>query len=205
MCLTYVKSRNRQTTAQSSTLEVGYFCLHARTAVSTSARAAEERARAVVDESHYPMYKENSLSKIYEKLFLIFLDESHYPMYKENSLSKIYEKLFLIFLAPRPVIELEHPAFPVPSYIYFSSHYTVVDLSNAKVFSWCIFPPNVKGHIMHYLRENNTRCPVAACPAKLKSNKVKDDALLAADIDELRKTQNQNVTADVMDITEFEE
>ncbi|KAM1101979.1 hypothetical protein ACFX19_010881 [Malus domestica] len=180
MCLTYVKSRNRQTTAQSSTLEVGYFCLHARTAVSTSARAAEERARAVVDESHYPMYK-------------------------ENSLSKIYEKLFLIFLAPRPVIELEHPAFPVPSYIYFSSHYTVVDLSNAKVFSWCIFPPNVKGHIMHYLRENNTRCPVAACPAKLKSNKVKDDALLAADIDELRKTQNQNVTADVMDITEFEE
>ncbi|TQD99856.1 hypothetical protein C1H46_014594 [Malus baccata] len=96
-------------------------------------------------------------------------------------------------------------AFPVPSYIYFSSHYTVVDLSNAKVFSWCIFPPNVKGHIMHYLRENNTRCPVAACPVKLKSNKVNDDPLLAAAIDELCKTQNQNVTADVMDIAEFEE
>ncbi|XP_050119907.1 uncharacterized protein LOC126597179 isoform X1 [Malus sylvestris] len=46
---------------------------------------------------------------------------------------------------------------------------------------------------------------LSACPAKLKSNKVKDDPLLAADIDELRKTQNQNVTADVMDITEFEE
>ncbi|BBH06828.1 serine carboxypeptidase-like 20 [Prunus dulcis] len=40
------ESRKRQTTAQSSTLEVGYFCLHARTAVSTSARAAEERAGA---------------------------------------------------------------------------------------------------------------------------------------------------------------
>ncbi|KAM1940487.1 hypothetical protein ACFX13_028182 [Malus domestica] len=47
MCLTYVKSRNRQTTTQSSTLEVGYFYLHTRTAVSTSARAAEERVRAV--------------------------------------------------------------------------------------------------------------------------------------------------------------
>ena len=32
---------------QSSTLEVGYFCLHARTGVSTSARAAEERVGAV--------------------------------------------------------------------------------------------------------------------------------------------------------------
>ncbi|CAN6728059.1 unnamed protein product [Malus baccata var. baccata] len=79
-------SRNRQTTAQSSTLEVGYFRLHARTAVSTSARAAEE-----------------------------------------------------------------------------------------------------------------------PCPVKLKSNKVNDDPLLAADIDELCKTQNQNATADVMDIAEFEE
>ncbi|TQD97459.1 hypothetical protein C1H46_016920 [Malus baccata] len=58
---------------------------------------------------------------------------------------------------------------------------------------------------MHYLQENSTRCPVAAYPAKLKSNKVKDDPLLAADIDELRKTQNQNVMTAVMDFTEFEE
>ncbi|CAN6549888.1 unnamed protein product [Malus baccata var. baccata] len=46
---------------------------------------------------------------------------------------------------------------------------------------------------------------LSACPVKLKSNKVNDDPLLAADIDELCKTQNQNVTADVMDIAEFEE
>ncbi|KAM1057581.1 hypothetical protein ACFX1X_031185 [Malus domestica] len=85
-------------------------------------------------------------------------------------------------LSGKPVTELEHPVRSV-----VCKH--VYD----------------KGHIMHYLRENNTRCPVAACPAKLKSDKVKDDPLLAADIDELRKTQNQNVMTDVMDVTEFEE
>ncbi|KAF7837084.1 aspartic proteinase-like protein 2 [Senna tora] len=37
------ESKKRQTTAQSSTLEVGYFVLHALTAVSTSVRAAEDR------------------------------------------------------------------------------------------------------------------------------------------------------------------
>ncbi|KAM1175061.1 hypothetical protein ACFX19_028102 [Malus domestica] len=81
-----------------------------------------------------------------------------------------------------PVTELEHPVRSVVcKYVYD------------------------KGHIMHYLQENNTRCPVAACPAKLKSDKVKDDPLLAADIDELSKTQNQIVMTDVMDVTEFEE
>ncbi|KAB2615948.1 E3 SUMO-protein ligase MMS21-like [Pyrus ussuriensis x Pyrus communis] len=85
-------------------------------------------------------------------------------------------------LSGKPVTELEHPVRSV-----VCKH--VYD----------------KGHIMHYLRENNTRCPVAACPAKLKSDKVKDDPLLAADIDELRKSQNQNVMTDVMDVTEFEE
>jgi len=37
------ESKKRQTTAQSSTLEVGYFVLHARIADSTSVRAAEDR------------------------------------------------------------------------------------------------------------------------------------------------------------------
>ncbi|MFS7996675.1 hypothetical protein Hanom_Chr12g01132631 [Helianthus anomalus] len=38
--------RKRQTTAQSSTLEVGYLYFHARTADSTTARAAPERDSA---------------------------------------------------------------------------------------------------------------------------------------------------------------
>ncbi|KAK8698296.1 hypothetical protein V6N13_114421 [Hibiscus sabdariffa] len=40
------ESRKRQTTAQSSTFEVEYLYLQARTATSTNARAADERAGA---------------------------------------------------------------------------------------------------------------------------------------------------------------
>lgn len=40
------ESRNRQTTAQSSTFEVGNFHLQLRTAASTNARPAEERVGA---------------------------------------------------------------------------------------------------------------------------------------------------------------
>ncbi|RXH83219.1 hypothetical protein DVH24_003717 [Malus domestica] len=41
--------------------------------------------------------------------------------------------------------------------------------------------------------------------ALLQLDKVKHDPLLAAEIDDLRKMQNQGVMTDVMDVTEFEE
>ncbi|KAM2359054.1 hypothetical protein TB2_007580 [Malus domestica] len=85
-------------------------------------------------------------------------------------------------LSGKPVIKLEHPVRSI-----ICKH--VYD----------------KGAITQYLRGNNTRCPVAACPAKLQLDKVKHDPLLAAEIDDLRKMQNQGVMTDVMDVTEFEE
>lgn len=59
------ESRNRHTTAQSSTLEVGYLRLQARTADSTSDRAAEERAGAEATISTTSSFERTS--QIYEK------------------------------------------------------------------------------------------------------------------------------------------
>jgi len=54
------ESRKRQTTAQSSTLEVGYLYLHARTADSTSARAAEERLEVAATMSTTSLFERTS-------------------------------------------------------------------------------------------------------------------------------------------------
>lgn len=59
-------SRKRQTTAQSSTLEVGYLYLQARTADSTRDRAAEERAGAEATMSTTSLFERTSHT--YKKL-----------------------------------------------------------------------------------------------------------------------------------------
>lgn len=59
------ESRKRQTTAQSSTLDVGYLCLQDRTAVSTNARAAEDLAGAVATMSTTSLFE--STSQIYHE------------------------------------------------------------------------------------------------------------------------------------------
>lgn len=54
------ESRKRQTTAQSSTLEVGYLYLQVRTADSTRARAAEARAGAEATMSTTSLFERTS-------------------------------------------------------------------------------------------------------------------------------------------------
>ncbi|XP_059662678.1 E3 SUMO-protein ligase MMS21 [Cornus florida] len=63
-----------------------------------------------------------------------------------------------------------------------------------------------KKAIMHYIRSQNTLCPVAGCPKILQAENVVCDPLLLVEIEEMRSMSKQTAMPNVIeDFTEFDE
>lgn len=89
------ESRNRQTTAQSSTFEVGYLLLHDRTADSTRLRAAY--ARDPHDSTISTTSLFDSTSHICRAWILL--------LYYQHYIYNIYYKLHIYIYIPHPSLE----------------------------------------------------------------------------------------------------